>query len=136
MAQILLIIGSLIFGLLGTMHLIYTFFSNKFDPRNIEVKLALENTYPIISNETSMWRSLVGFHVSHSVGAILVALFFIPLSVFYNEVLQNSLWFSLLPTAIGFCYLILAKKYWFKRPLIGISLATFFFLGSSVFYNL
>jgi hypothetical protein len=135
MAQTLLILGSLIFGLLGIMHLVITFFSNKFDPRDIELKLAMQNTSPVISNETSMWRSLVGFHASHSAGAILVALFFIPLSIFHNEILQNSIWFSLLPTAIGLFYLILATKYWLKRPIVGISIATLCFLGSSILYN-
>lgn len=135
MAQILLIVGSLIFGLLGLIHLIYTFLSNKFDPYNIDVKLAMEGTSPVLSKETSIWRAWVGFNASHSYGAILIALFFVPLSVFHNEMIQNSLWFSILPIAIGICYLVLATKYWFKIPVIGISLATLCFFGAAVLYN-
>jgi len=135
MAQILLIVGSLIFGLLGLIHLIYTFLSNKFDPYNIDVKLAMEGTSPVLSKETSIWRAWVGFNASHSYGAILIALFFVPLSVFHNEMIQNSLWFSILPAAIGICYLVLATKYWFKIPVIGISLATLCFFGAAVLYN-
>jgi len=135
LAQVLLIVGSLIFGLLGSIHLIYTFLSNKFDPYNIDVKLAMESTSPVLSKETSIWRAWVGFNASHSYGAILIALFFVPLSVFHNEMIQNSLWFSILPTAIGICYLVLATTYWFKIPVIGISLATFCFFCAAVLYN-
>lgn len=135
MAQALLVIGSLIFGLLGSIHLFYTFFTNKFDPRDIDVKYAMENTSPALTKETSIWRGWVGFNASHSFGAILIALFFIPLSIQHNEIIQNSLWFSILPAGIGVCYLILASKYWFKIPIIGISLATTCFLGAATAYN-
>ena len=135
MAQILLIIGSLIFGTLGSIHLFYTFFTHKFDPRDIEVKYAMESTSPRLTQETSIWQGLIGFNASHSIGAILIALFFIPLAVMHNEVIESSLWFSILPAGIGVSYLILAVKYWFKVPTIGISLATLCFLGAAIAYN-
>jgi len=135
MAQVLLIIGSLIFGTLGSIHLFYTFFTQKFDPRDIKVKYAMENTTPRLTQETSMWQGLIGFNASHSIGAILIALFFIPLSIMHDEIIQSSLWFSILPAGIGLSYLILALKYWFKIPTIGISLATLCFLGAAIAYN-
>jgi len=135
MAQTLLVIGSLIFGILGSIHLFYTFFTHKFDPRDIEVKYAMENTTPRLTQETSMWQGLIGFNASHSIGAILIALFFIPLSIMHDEIIQSSLWFSILPAGIGLSYLILALKYWFKVPTIGISLATLCFLGAAIAYN-
>jgi len=135
MAQVLLIIGSLIFGTLGSIHLFYTFFTRKFDPRDIKVKYAMENTTPRLTQETSMWQGLIGFNASHSIGAILIALFFIPLSIMHDEIIQSSLWFSILPAGIGLSYLTLALKYWFKVPTIGISLATLCFLGAAIAYN-
>jgi len=135
MAQILLIIGSLIFGILGSIHLFYTFFTHKFDPRDIKVKHAMESTSPRLTQETSIWQGLVGFNASHSIGAILIALFFIPLSIMHNEIIQSSLWFSTLPAGIGISYLVLAVKYWFKVPTIGILLATLCFLGAAIAYN-
>lgn len=135
MQQLLLIIGSLIFGLLGSVHLIYTFLSNKFDPYKTEVKIAMQSTSPVLTKETSIWKAWVGFNASHSFGAILVALFYVPLSTFHLEIIQNSLWFSVLPFLIGVCYLILAIKYWFKVPLIGISIATLCFLAAAIQIN-
>jgi len=135
MAQVLLITGSLIFGTLGSIHLFYTFFTHKFDPRDIDVKYAMENTSPRLTQETTIWQGLIGFNASHSIGAILIALFFVPLAVMHNEIIQSSLWFSILPAGIGVCYLILAVKYWFKVPAIGISLATLCFLAAAIAYN-
>jgi len=135
MAQILLIVGALIFGTLGSIHLFYTFFTQKFDPRDIKVKYAMENTTPRLTQETSIWQGLVGFNASHSIGAILIALFFIPLSIMHNDIIKSSLWFSTLPAGIGISYLVLAVKYWFKVPTIGILLATLCFLGATIAYN-
>ncbi|QTH72980.1 hypothetical protein [Pseudoalteromonas xiamenensis] len=55
------------------------------------------------------------------------AAFYIPLAVNNFEIIKNSIWFSLLPVAVGVLYLVLAKTYWFKIPFMGvlISLACF-----------
>lgn len=135
MGQVLLIVGSLIFGFLGSVHLIYTFYSKKFEPYNNDTKKSMEESTLVLTKETSVWNAWVGFNTSHSFGAILIALFFIPLSIFNNEVIQNSQWFSILPSLIGVCYLILAVKYWFKIPAVGILLATFCFMASAIAYN-
>jgi hypothetical protein len=136
MAQILLIIGAMIFGFLGSVHLFYTFFSSKFDPYDIAVKKSMQNSTLVLTKQTSLWNAWIGFNASHSLGAILVALFYIPLSLSHNELIQNSLWFSFLPTCIGFSYLILAKRYWFNIPFVGILIATTCFLTSALLYRL
>lgn len=61
MAQILLIVGAAIFGVLGTIHLLYTFFSNKFDARDTSVSEAMKQTSPVLTGETSMWDAWIGF---------------------------------------------------------------------------
>lgn len=135
MAQILLILGASIMGVLGSLHLAYTFFSNKFDPYNSEIKSELEKTTLIISKNALFWNAWVGFNASHSIGAILVALFYIPLASQYNFMLQNSTWFTLLPIVIGLSYLYLAKRYWFIIPTVGMSIATLCFVVSGYLYN-
>ena len=52
MEQILLIIGASIFGLLGTIHLLYTFFTNKFEAYDSSVNEAMKATSPILTKET------------------------------------------------------------------------------------
>lgn len=133
--QILLIVGASIFGVLGTMHLLYTFLSNKFEARDASVTEAMKASSPVITKETSVWDAWIGFNASHSLGAMLVAAVYIPLAVSYFEMIEQSLWFSLLPTVIGFSYLILAAKYWFRIPLIGISISTACFAAAAIFIN-
>jgi len=135
MEQILLIIGASIFGILGTFHLIYTFFTNKFDAYDPSVTEAMKNTSLILTKDTSVWNAWVGFNASHSLGAMLFAGIYIPLSAFHLNVIQDSLWFSFLPVLIGLSYLALAKKYWFKIPFVGILISSICFLSAAVLIN-
>ena len=134
--QVLLIVGSGILGVLGIAHLIYTFFSDKFDAYDKSVTAAMKKTTLVLTKETTMWKAWVGFNASHSLGAILVPLFFIPLTVNNISIIQDSLWLSTLPALIGLSYFVLAKNYWFKIPLIGICLACACFIGAAVVINI
>ncbi|WP_199490935.1 LIC_13387 family protein [Marinobacter vulgaris] len=135
MAQALIIIGASIFGILGAIHLLYTFFTDKFNAYDSSVTEAMKGVSPILTKETSIWNAWVGFNASHSLGAILVACFYIPLSVSDFNVIQQSVWFSYLPVIIGLSYLILAKRYWFKIPLIGVSISTVCFVLAAALIN-
>ncbi|MBT1065194.1 hypothetical protein KJY73_16510 [Bowmanella sp. Y26] len=136
MSQILLIIGVSIFGVLGTIHLLYTFFTEKFSPYDPSVAAAMEGSSPRLTKETTMWRAWVGFNASHSLGVMLLAAIYIPLGIYHFELIQNSLWFSLLPVIVSISYLILAKKYWFKIPFIGVLISLVCFIGSAWLVNI
>ncbi len=135
MAQILIIIGASILGILGTIHLAYTFFTNKFEAVDSAVTDAMKGTSPILTKDTTIWQAWVGFNASHSLGAMLVAAFYIPLSITQFAVIQDSVWFSVLPSIVGLSYLRLAQIYWFKIPFIGILISTACFLGAAVLIN-
>jgi hypothetical protein len=133
--QILLIVGASIFGVLGTIHLVFTFFSNKFNAYDENVTKTMKETSPILTKETTMWKAWVGFNASHSLGAMLVTAFYVPLALTNMEVIRDSIWFSILPVTIGLSYLILAKKYWFKIPFTGILISTICFIGAAILIN-
>ena len=135
MAQILLVIGASIFGVLGIIHLIYTFFTNKFEAYDPLVTEAMKGTTPVLTKETTVWKAWVGFNASHSLGAMLVAGVYVPLSISYFEVVGESTWFSVLPVMVGLSYLALAKKYWFKIPFIGILISTICFISAAILIN-
>jgi hypothetical protein len=135
MEQILLIVGASIFGILGTVHLLYTFFTNKFEAYDPAVTEAMKGTSPVLTRETSVWKAWIGFNASHSLGAMLVAGIYIPLTVSYFHVIQQSIWFSHLPILVGLSYIVLAKKYWFKIPFIGVLISTVCFIGAAVLIN-
>jgi len=129
--QALLIFGATVFGLLGAVHLFYTFYTNKFDAREKSVTSAMRNSSPVLTKETTMWNAWIGFNASHSLGAIFVAAVYVPLAIYNMQVIRDSLWFTVLPVLIGFSYLVLAKKYWFKIPFIGISISTLCFTSAT-----
>ena len=135
MEQALIVIGAATLGVLGTIHLAYTFFTNKFDARDAKVTDLMKDTSPVLTRQTSMWNAWVGFNASHSLGAMLFGGIYIPLSLFHYDVIQQSVWFSSLPLLVGLSYLVLAKKYWFRIPFIGIALATTCFLGVALGIN-
>jgi len=134
-SQVLFLIGASIFGLLGFVHLIYTFFTDKFNPHNSDATQAMRSTSPNITKETTVWRAWVGFNASHSLGAILFAAIYIPLAFSHIQFINNNSWFSVLPSMIGFSYLLLAKNYWFKIPFFGILISTICFVGAFVLIN-
>jgi hypothetical protein len=130
--QILLIIGAAIFGILGALHLYYTFFTNKFMTRDGTVAEAMKKTSPLLTKRTTMWDAWIGFNGSHSLGAIIIAVFYILLATTHMEVIRETKSFIMLAVLIGASYLFLAIKYWFRIPLIGILIATMCFMISAI----
>ena len=122
--QALLISGSSIFVLLGVAHLYYTFINNKFKARDAAVTEAMKNTQPLLTRQITMWKAWIGFNGSHSLGAIFFGTINIVLAVQYFQVVGNSFILQALNIAVCCCYLLLAVRYWFKIPALGIIIAT------------
>ncbi|MBK8194669.1 MAG: hypothetical protein IPK76_16170 [Lewinellaceae bacterium] len=130
--QYLIITGSAIFLVLGTIHLVYTFFSDKFLARQSETVERMKADVPVLTRQTTMWNAWVGFNASHSSGAMFIGLVNIILAVEHFDVLHNSLPLQLLDVSTMAFYLFLAKRYWFSIPLRGIALAAVCFLLSFI----
>ncbi|MFT7613530.1 MAG: hypothetical protein ACI9J3_002505 [Parvicellaceae bacterium] len=62
--------GSLILVTLGTLNFLYTFFSDKFTSRNINVIDEIKSSHMKLTKETTMWKAWIGFNASHSSGAM------------------------------------------------------------------
>ena len=131
MVKILLVTGVSIFGILGTLHLLYTFFTRKFHSSDPAVMEAMRRCSPVITNETSMWKMWVGFNASHSIGAMLLAAIYIPLAVYHFPMLRSSVWFMTLPVVVAFAYLLLARRYWFRVPYFGVLIALVCFVAAA-----
>lgn len=118
-AKFLWIAGSALIGTLGTVHLLYTFFTNKFYPRDEKLLEGMKNVSPVLTKDISMWNAWVGFNGSHSSGIMFIAVLNIFLAVKFFPVLQKShFYFIFNIITVGF-YVFLAQKYWFSKPLIG-----------------
>jgi len=108
---------------LGAIHLIYTFASTKFSPRDAALEARLKEVSPVISKETTMWKAWIGFNASHSLGAMLFGLIYGYLSVFQFAFLVQTRFLLILGGLFLACFLVLAKRYWFRIPLLGIGLS-------------
>ncbi len=133
LAQILITSSAGIFLMLGTLHLVYTFASRKFSPRDDELTEKMKLISPIISRQTTMWCAWIGFNASHSVGAMMFGLVYANLAMFHFDLLRQWSFLSILGGLFIFSFMVLAKLYWFRIPLIGIGISMFLYLTGFVF---
>ena len=124
--NILLILGGAVFGVLGALHAIYTLLDLR-NPRRLvpvdpSVVHAMANSGLRLSGgRTDMWRAWIGFNFSHSLGVLLFA----ALAVWAGLQI-NALPIAIIPALIliGSVYLVLALRYWFRVPAIGVAIGT------------
>jgi len=131
-AQLLIVTGALLFGLLGSLHLAYTFHTGLFAPRDPATEAAMKATHPVLTSRTTMWKAWIGFNASHSLGALLFAALYLLLALAHMPWLEEAPALAWLAAAGAAAYLVLAVRYWFRTPLIGIALATACFLGAAI----
>lgn len=101
---------------LGIAHLYYTFSGTKLHPRDEGLVRRMQEVAPVLTRETTMWKTWIGFNASHSLGAILFGLIYA-----YLALMQTALLFqSTFLLAVGFVtllgYVALGKLYWFSIP--------------------
>lgn len=124
--------GASIFAALGTLHLAYTFLTDKFLPRDAALLQAMKNTSPVLTRQTTMWDAWVGFNGSHSLGAILLGVVYAILAISHMDVLATSRVFLPVAVVTGVAYVWLAHTYWFRIPFAGVSIATACFAAASL----
>lgn len=130
MATILMVVSAGILLLLGTVHLLYTFFGPRLRPRDPELLERMRAVSPVITRQTTMWRAWIGFNASHSMGAMLFGLIYGFLALQHSALLFASHYLLGLGLLTLLAYLLLAIRYWFIIPLTGIGLATLCFVAS------
>jgi len=130
LAQILIASGAAVLGFLGTLHIIYTFFTNKLEPRDAAIAAAMKATSPVLTRRTSLWNGWIGFNASHGLGILLFAVTYLLLALDHMSWLRDSPTLTWLPVAGGAAYLSLGR-YWFRTPIIGLAIATACFLAAA-----
>lgn len=128
MASIWFIIGGSLFGILGLAHAAFTLADlshpRRLVPDNPAVMEAMSvSGVRLAGGGTTMWRAWVGFNFSHSLGVVMFSFACIAVGLSLDSLAlpKTAL---LLPVAIGFVYLWLAIRYWFRTPAIGIAAGT------------
>ena len=84
---------------------------------------------PKISRQTTIWRASIGFHASHSFGAILFGLIYLYLALAGAQFLFGSKFLLGLGLAYIASMAILAKLYWFNIPFRGITTSAILYVA-------
>lgn len=120
--------GAFIYLFLGSIHLYYTFFSNKFSAKDLSTNQSMQQTHPRISSKITMWNAWIGFNASHSIGGIFFGITNIYFAISNSAWQYLSLPFMIISLLTSLFYLFLGIRYWFGVPRTGILLATFCFI--------
>ncbi len=132
LAQTLILASAVLVFVLGAGHLYLTYFSHKLHPRDRELSARLQQVPPVISAETTYWRATVGFHVSHSIGALFFGFLYGYLALAQPGFLFHTPFIAALGLLLLLSKLTLARLYWFSTPLRGLALAAACYIGGLV----
>jgi hypothetical protein len=129
-APVLLVLSALIIFGLGALHLLLTFRGNKLHPRDTQLETRMKEVTPILTRETTMWKTWVGFNASHSCGMLFFGMVYGYLAIFRSEVifLDPFLLYAGLLLLLG--YVFLGKRYWFSVPFRSILVATALYIAA------
>jgi hypothetical protein len=115
---------------LGAIHLIYTFYGPQLTPRDPALQISMSQVSPVISKETTMWRCWVGFNATHSLALLLFGLVFGFLALAHGKVLFHSPFLLAVGLAMLAGLVVLCKLFFFRVPLIGVSIALVCYVAS------
>lgn len=73
-APLLVVASAAVVLLLGVTYLLFTFGTRMLHPRDPELRVRMDEVSPILTRETTMWKTWVGFNASHSYGIIFFAI--------------------------------------------------------------
>ncbi len=132
LASTLIAASAAITGLFGSIHLLYTFNGPKMHPRDKNVLLAMQNTCPVITKETTVWRATLGFNATHSMGLMLFGAVYAYLALAHPAMFWQSTFLVTLGMVVLVAYLVLAKLYFFSIPFRGVALATMLYVAGVV----
>jgi hypothetical protein len=124
--------AAIVVGLLGTLHLVFTFRGTRLHPRDEALIERLQQVSPRLTRETTMWRAGLGFHASHSLGAMLFGLVFAERALATGAPLFAAPVMALAGAAYLLAMLVLAKAYWFRIPFRGLLIANLLYLAALV----
>jgi hypothetical protein len=130
-ARLLMVLSASILLTLGAMHLAYTFRGTGLAPRDPALQVSMSRISPGLTNETTMWRCWMGFNASHSMGLILFGLIYGYLALAHHQLLFRSPFLLLVGLAMLASLVVVCRLYFFRSPLIGVSISFVFYVVST-----
>jgi hypothetical protein len=138
LSRYLFLIGALPFIVLGLAHAVATpqtpADAKGLSPRDPAVRDAMAHDSVLLTRRTTLWLAWVGFNLSHSLGAILFGAVVVLIGRSSASFEAQATVFLPLAVLVSATYLTLGVRYWFRTPIIGISLASVCFVVSWVLF--
>ena len=138
LSRYLFLIGALPFIVLGLAHAVATpqtpADAKGLSPRDPAVRDAMAHDSVLLTRRTTLWLAWVGFNLSHSLGAILFGAVVVLIGRSSASFEAQATVFLPLAVLVSATYLVLGVRYWFRTPIIGISLASVCFVVSWVLF--
>lgn len=127
MIQLLLIVGSSIFLLLGTAHGFFTFEDlvkpRYFMPRDANLLAAMQQSGVAFHPKINLWQAWMGFNLTHSLGLVMFGGAFLYIGIFHSPGFSQSMRLQACAILIAAAYLVLCLKFFFSTPAIGSGIA-------------
>ena len=109
---------------LGSLHMLYTFRGVKLHPRDAALMARMHEVSPVITRQTTMWKTWIGFNATHSLGIILFGWVYGYLALVQPAFLFDSMFLLLTGLAVLAAYVAIARQYFFSIPYRGVVVAT------------
>lgn len=136
LSRYLFLAGALPFIVLGGLHGVWALRDARrptaFSPTDPKVREAMAQTGLLLTRHTNMWLAWLGFNLSHSLGAVLFGVVLVLVGRSDAEFARQADLFLPLGLVTSLAYLLLAIKYWFRVPALGIGLSVLCLLLGSV----
>jgi hypothetical protein len=137
-SKYLLIAGGTLFSILGLLHAIYTI-SDVYRPRRLVpmaqavIDQMASTGVRLARGRMTMWDAWLGFNLSHSLGVVIFGLVCIGVGAFAERLAVPKA-ALLIPVLVGGIYLLVAIRFWFRTPAVGIVIGTGLLFLGWVFY--
>ena len=125
--------AALIFAALGGLHAVYTLYDivrqpRYFRPRDRALVEAMQATKMALAPQgRDFWSALLGFHLSHSLGILLLALLILVADAYAIR------WLMPVLAAIGALLSVIAWRCWFNVPMLGCLIGTALIAAAWIF---
>lgn len=138
LSRYLFLVGGLPFVLLGLAHALATPRTTAerkgLSPRDPALREAMSKETLLLTRRTNIWLAWVGFNLSHSLGAVLFAGVVLLIGRSPASFQAQAGMFLPLTVVVSGIYLVLALRYWFRTPIIGVALSGVCFVASSILF--
>jgi len=137
-SRYLFLAGALPFIVLGLAHAAATPQTSAqakgLSPRDPALRDAMARDSVLLTRRTTLWLAWVGFNLSHSLGVVLFGALIILIGRSPASFQAQGSIFLPFAVLVSATYLVLGLRYWFRTPIIGISLSSLCFLASWVLF--